>query len=301
MALNRFALPLFVLLALVLVMPSLASAQPLQVVATTPSLGVLARAVGGEHVEVHVLAPPDRDPHYLDARPSFMAALRRADLLLEVGAGLEEGWLPAAVAGAANPAINMGRPGRFRASDHLSLRPSITVDGPNVGHVHAEGNPHFNLDPLRMAELTVVLGERLGGLRPEQAGMFRERSEQAAKRLRAHAASLAARVEPGLGYVAYHEDLDYLSEWLPVVGLGYLEPVPGVPPTARHLRALVDRLQGQDGRVLHAVYQPGRGPAFLERHLGWPVHVLSLEPPMDGDLHDYLRLMESWVTPFERA
>ncbi|MFW5454734.1 metal ABC transporter substrate-binding protein [Thioalkalivibrio sulfidiphilus] len=273
--------------------------QPLQVVATTPSLGVLAREVGGDLVEVRVLAPADRDPHYLDARPSFMALLRRADLLLEVGAGLEEGWLPAAVSGAANPVINTGRPGRFRAVDHLGLRPSITVEGPNVGHVHAEGNPHFNLDPLRMSELSLALGERLGALRPEHAGVLQARSEQVSAGLRAHAAALAARIEPGQGFVAYHEDLDYLRDWLPVKGLGYLEPVPGVPPTARHLRALVERLQGHEGRVLHAAYQPGRGGAFLHRHLGWPVHVLSLEPPVDGGLDDYLRLMESWVAPFE--
>jgi zinc/manganese transport system substrate-binding protein len=279
--------------------PSLSASQPLNVVATTPSLGMLARAVGGGDVVVRVLAPPDRDPHALDARPSFMAAARRAHLLLEVGAGLEEGWLPAVAAGAANPAIHEGRPGRFRAADGLTLRPSMTVDSPNVGHVHAEGNPHFNLDPLRMAELAVALGERLAELMPERAEQFRARAEAAAERLRAHAAALAARVAPGQGYVAYHEDLDYLQAWLPVEVLGYLEPVPGVPPAARHLRRLVDGLEGRQGRVLHAVYQPSRGGDFLERALGWPVHALALEPAVDAGLDDYLALMNTWVAPFE--
>ncbi|MFN2349348.1 MAG: metal ABC transporter substrate-binding protein [Thioalkalivibrio sp.] len=293
------ALLALILLVLLPVTPALA--QPLQVVATTPSLGMLARAVGDDQVQVRVLAPADRDPHYLDARPSYMAQLRRADLLLEIGAGLEEGWLPAAVRGAANPAINSGRPGHFRAADHLTLRASITVEGPNLGHVHGEGNPHFNLDPLRMASLAVALGERLGELRPAQAGVIRARAAEVATGLRAHAEALAATVKPGQGFVAYHEDLDYLTEWLPVQGLGYLEPVPGLPPTARHLSALVDGMQGRDGRVLHAVYQPARGGEFLQRHLGWPVHRVSLEPPMDADLEDYLRLMETWVAAFERS
>jgi zinc/manganese transport system substrate-binding protein len=291
---------LLLLLTLALLTVSPVAAQPLQVVATTPSLGVLARAVGDDLVAVRVLAPADRDPHYLDARPSFMAQLRRADLLLEVGAGLEEGWLPAAVSGAANPGIQPNRPGRFRASDFVSVRTSITVEGPNLGHVHGEGNPHFNLDPLRMAELALALGERLGQLRPAHQQALRDRAERVATRLREHAAVLAARVEPVQAYVAYHEDMDYLREWLPVEGMGYLEPVPGVPPTARHLRALVDQLQGQEGRVLHAVYQPGRGGDFLRRHLGWPVYALFLEPPVDGGLEDYLGLMESWVAVFER-
>jgi zinc/manganese transport system substrate-binding protein len=275
-------------------------AATLDVVATTPSLGVLAREVGGEHVRVRVLAPADRDPHYLDARPSFMAALRRADLLLEVGAGLEEGWLPAAVAGSANPTINTGRSGRFRAADALVLRPSVTTEGPNLGHVHAEGNPHFNLDPLRMAELALALAERFGELRPEHAAGFRAEGAAVAERLRAHARALATRVPRGAAFVAYHEDLDYLQEWLPVTLLGYLEPVPGVPPSARHLRGLVRGLEGRDGRVLHAVHQPSRGAEFLQRALGWPVHALTLEPPEDGALDEYLALMERWVSSFER-
>ncbi|WP_245795251.1 metal ABC transporter substrate-binding protein [Thioalkalivibrio denitrificans] len=273
-------------------------AQPLEVVATTPSLGMLARAVGGDQVRVRVLAPDDRDPHYLDARPSYMAAVRRADLLLEMGAGLEEGWLPAVLSGAANPAVNEGRRGHFRASDTLSLRRSVTMDGPNVGHVHAEGNPHFNIDPLRMAVLADALAKRMGQLRTEKADYFLARSEDAAQRLRQHARALADRIPADRQFVAYHEDLDYLEEWLPVKVLGYLEPVPGVPPTARHLRRLVRDLEGREGRVLHARYQPSRGAGFLQRHLGWDIHAVSLEPPVDADLEGYLELMSQWAAVF---
>ena len=297
MSLRRYVI---VLLAMVLAGAWTApQAQPLEVVATTPSLGMLARAVGGDQVRVRVLAPHDRDPHYLDARPSYMAAVRRADLLLEVGAGLEEGWLPAVLSGAANPAVNEGRPGHFRAADALSLRRSVTMDGPNVGHVHAEGNPHFNIDPLRMAELAGALAKRMGQLRTEKADYFLAQSEDAAQRLRRHARALADRIPGEQQFVAYHEDLDYLEEWLPVRVLGYLEPVPGVPPTARHLRGLVQDLEGSEGRVLHARYQPSRGAEFLQRHLGWDIHTVSLEPPVDADLKGYLELMSHWAAVFE--
>lgn len=283
-------------LALVAGLALPASAQ-IRVVATTNSLGMLVNTLGGDRVQVKVLAPSDRDVHYLDARPSYMAAMRRADLLVEVGAGLEEGWLPAALSGAANPAINPGRPGHFRASEYLALRESVTVTGPNIGHVHADGNPHFTLDPLRMARLARALADRLSQLEPEHAEAFASSADELAQRLEREAARLAEQVTPGQRYVSYHEDLDYLSEWLPVEIVGYLEPVPGIPPTARHLSELTERLGGTRGLVIHARFQPDRGARYLEEQLGWPVHALQLEPT-EPTFDSYLTLMGQWASAF---
>jgi len=281
--------------ALTLILLPSQAAAGLNIVATTSTLGALAREIGGDEAEVRVLAPPDRDAHYLDARPSFMAALRRADMLLEIGAGLEEGWLPAAQRGASNRAINSGQPGHFRSADMIELRRSITMDGPNMGHVHEEGNPHFNADPLRMADIAMALAERMGDLRPDHAATFTERAERTAERLREHAEALAEQVEPDQRIVVYHEDLDYLEEWLPVEIVGYLEPAPGIPPTARHLRSLVSDLEGTEGTVLYAEFQPPRGAEFLERNLGWPTHAVPLDPPADSALEGYLDLMTTWA------
>ncbi|MGM0672011.1 MAG: metal ABC transporter substrate-binding protein [Pseudomonadota bacterium] len=288
-----------VILLALLILPAQAAAG-LNIVATTSTLGALAREIGGDEVDVRVLAPPDRDAHDLDARPSFMAALRRADMLLEVGAGLEEGWLPAAQRGARNRAINSGQPGHFRAADMIELRRSITLDGPNTGHAHEEGNPHFNGDPLRLADIARSLAERMGKLRPDHATTFTERAERAAERLRDHAEALAGQVEPDQRIVVYHEDLDYLEEWLPVEIVGYLEPAPGIPPTARHLRSLVSDLEGTEGTVLYAIFQPERGAAFLERNLGWPSHAVPLDPPEDAALDGYLELMSTWARTLPR-
>ena len=291
---RTFATLASVVLLGLLLLPSQAAAG-LNIVATTSSLGALAREIGGDETEVRVLAPPDRDAHYLDARPSFMAALRRADMLLEIGAGLEEGWLPAAQRGANNRAINSGQPGHFRSADMIELRRSITLDGPNMGHVHEEGNPHFNADPLRMAEIAIALGDRMGQLRPDHADTFMERAESTAERLRNHAKTLAEKVVPDQRIVVYHEDLDYLKEWLPVEIVGYLEPAPGIPPTARHLRSLVSDLEDTEGTVLYAGFQPARGAEFLERNLGWPSHAVPLDPPADSSLDGYLELMSTWA------
>lgn len=300
---NHLLTPIALVLLTTLVLWPVQAAAGLNIVATTSSLGALAREIGGDEAQVRVLASPKRDAHYLDARPSFMAALRRADMLLEIGAGLEEGWLPAAQRGAANPVINSGRPGHFRAADHIELRRSITVDGPNMGHVHEEGNPHFHVDPLRMAELAQALGERMSQLAPEHADVFAERARRSAERLREHAEDLrhqfAQGVQANVRVVLYHEDLDYLEEWLPVEVVGYLEPAPGIPPTARHLQQLVDDLDGTEGRVLYALFQPDRGARFLERHLGWSSHAVPLDPPQEADLTGYLELMSTWVKALE--
>ena len=275
-------------------------AGALNVVTTTATMGMLVREIGAERVEVRVLAAPDRDPHYLDARPAFMAALRRADLLVEKGAGLEEGWLPAALNGAANPRLNTGRPGHFRASDVLHLRRSITMDGPHLGHVHGEGNPHFQLDPLRVAAVAGPLAARLGELLPAYREEFEERGRFVNARILEQAANIAARVEPGQRFVAYHEDIDYLAEWLPVEIVGYLEPLPGIPPTARHLRNLASSLRdGPKGIVLHAAYQPARGADWLAGEIGWSRQTLPMEPPANGGLDDYLELMQIWASAFQ--
>lgn len=276
-----------------------AQERPLQVVATTPSLGVLVREIGGEYVQVRVLSPPDRDPHYLDARPSFMAALRRADLVVAIGAGLEEGWLPAALTGAANPKLNPGRLGHFVASDALTLRPSITVAGPNLGHVHPEGNPHFHIDPLRMAQLAKPLAQHLANFHPQRAPYFMDKAAHIAQRLQHEAHMLAAQTAPGQHFITYHEDFDYLEAWLPVRNVGYLEPIPGVPPTPRHLHQLIQNLGDKDpGVILHAVFQPAQGGEFLQRHLGWPRHSLVVEPPQTGNLDDYLAILHIWAAVF---
>jgi zinc/manganese transport system substrate-binding protein len=117
--------------------------------------------------------------------------------------------------------------------------------------------------------------------------------------LAAQAQRLAAGMASGQRMVVYHEDLDYLQAWLPVEVVGYLEPAPGIPPSARHLEGLVNQLQGDQGRILHTRFQPERGGEFLRQRLGWPVCKVPLEPPLEARLADYLRLMESWTGCFE--
>lgn len=270
-------------------------AWAMNVVATTSSMGMLARAVGGETVRVSVLAPPDRDPHMLQAKPSMMRALRDADLVVAVGAELEMGWLPAAIRGAANPKLLPGRPGYFEAAAQVALLDAGQVADRAMGDVHPAGNPHVNMDPARMAVIARALAERLGRLQPDQAGGFRERAARFAAAVDARLPDWKARARGAPGAVLYHKDGDYLLSLLGLPLLGYVEPVPGVPPTATHLASLTGKLKGRRGVILYHAYQPSQGPEKLASALGWQAVVVPLEPEAGGDAQAYFRLIDAWV------
>ncbi|MDD3519309.1 MAG: metal ABC transporter substrate-binding protein [Chromatiales bacterium] len=267
----------------------------LDVVATTSSMGMLARVVGGEAVRVSVLAPPDRDAHHLQARPSMLAALRRADLVVAVGAELEVGWLPAALQGAGNPRVNPGRPGYFEAAAQMPLLGAGAAADRSQGDVHPHGNPHIQLDPERMATAAAALSKRMAMLAPDDASRFAANAERFAQAVGARVPAWRSAAKSAPGVVFHHQDGDYLAAFLGVPVLGYIEPLPGIPPTARHLQALVQSLVGRKGVILRAEFAPPQGAGFVARATGWPSHALPLEPPLDADTNQWIAFIDRWV------
>ncbi|MGE4086253.1 MAG: metal ABC transporter substrate-binding protein [Vicinamibacterales bacterium] len=296
MRLTTTALATTALLAL----PGTAGAD-LRVVATTSSMAMLAREVGGDAVSVTTLAPPDRDPHYVLARPSMMLALRRADLVVAVGAELEVGWLPAALQSAANGKVRPGQPGYFEGAAQVELLERGDTADRSRGDVHPMGNPHYYMDPVRMAAAGRALAGRLAALDPPRKDAYLGRAAAFAAAVDARAAAWRARAAKAPGVVFYHKDGNYLAAFLAVPVLGYVEPLPGVPPTASHLRDLVGRLQGSKGVILYNSYHPSDGPEFLARQLGWRAVQLPLEVALDATGADYLDHLDRWVTAITGA
>jgi zinc/manganese transport system substrate-binding protein len=271
------------------------AAAEVRVVATTSSMGILVREIGGPDISLTTLAPPDRDPHYLLARPSMMLALRRADLLVAVGADLEAGWLPAAIQGANNPRIVPGQPGYFMGAAHIELlEPGQAADRAR-GDVHPVGNPHYYMDPERMAAVGRALAAALGGLDPERRARYSKRSEAFADAVADRVPQWRKTAAGATGVVFYHKDGNYLAALLGVPILGYIEPLPGIPPTAPHLRDLIQRLKGEKGVILYNSFHPREGPEFLGRNLGWPARQLQLEAPLDATGAGYLDHIGRWV------
>lgn len=272
-----------------------AAPDKLDVVATSSSGGALVRELGAEQVELTILAPPDRDLHYVQVRPSMIRALRGADLVISLGADLEVGWLPVCIRQAANPRIQPGRPGYFEAAAQVSLLDAGGTADRALGDVHPLGNPHVNMDPARMATIAIALAARLGELDPEHRDDYAERAREFERKVTRRLEAWQGQVNRERPVVLYHLDANYLLERLGVPLLGLLEPVPGVPPSASELRVLSDRARGVTGVILHTPFQPEAPVRALERDIGWPSFRLPLEPPLDADGDGYLEHIDRWV------
>lgn len=283
------------LLAAALLAATVPAAAALNVVATTSSMGVLVKAVAGDAVKLTVLAPPDRDAHMLQARPSMMVALRNANLLVSVGAELEVGWLPAALQGASNGKILPGSPGYFEAAAQVPLIEGGTAPDRAQGDVHPMGNPHLYMDPPRMAQIAEALAGRLASLDTANAAKYQGGAATFRKAVEARLPVWKLKAAGAKGVLLFHKDVNYLMTLLGVPVLGYVEPLPGIPPTASHLKELTDRFKGQKGVILYTDYQPGQGPDFLARNLGWPKVRLPLEPAIGASAEEYLKLIDRWV------
>jgi zinc/manganese transport system substrate-binding protein len=283
------------ILAAALLATAVPAGAEVRVVATTSSMAMLVREVGGPAVSITTLAPPDRDPHYLLARPSMMVALRRADFLVAVGAELEVGWLPAAIQGASNPKILPGQPGYFEGAAQIELIERGQTADRSRGDVHPMGNPHYYMDPPRMATVARALAARLGALDPARRDEFVARAAAFARAVEERATRWRQQAAGAPGVVPYHKDVNYLAAFLGIPVLGYVEPLPGIPPTASHLRDLVSRLTGSKGVILYNSYHPSEGPEFLSRQLGWKSRQLQLEVPLDATGTTYLNHIDQWV------
>lgn len=289
-ALRRLSLTLFLM--------SLSAggvAEIIDVVTTSSSGALLARTVAGAHANITVLGPPDRDLHYLQVRPSMMRAVRSADLLIAVGADLEIGWLPIVIRRAANPAVQPGRPGYFEFAAQVELLDVGGVADRSLGDVHPMGNPHVHMDPVRVATLATALADRFAAMDIEHASHFHDHAREFVESIERRMPEWRTRTADAQGAVLFHQDANYLFYRFEVPLLGYLEPVPGIPPTASHMKSLTANLEGRVGRILHTTFQPARAPRALADALGWPVFELPLEPPLDAVGADYIEHIDRWI------
>ncbi|MCH8497778.1 MAG: zinc ABC transporter substrate-binding protein [Marinobacter sp.] len=220
-----------------------------------------------------------QDPHYVEARPGLIAAMRRADLAVCTGASLEAGWLPMLQQRSGNRRVQPGATGLFMAADHVTLRHDhdhVHIDR-TLGDVHPEGDPHFQLDPGRLAVVAAALAQRLMVLQPEEALSIQRRSLQWQANWARHQARwrVAAAQLQGLAVVTQHSSFDYLLYWLGVEKRADLEPKPGLPPTASHLRDLLVQLQRTPAQgILVASYQNERPAVWLSQQTGLPYAVV---------------------------
>ena len=263
-------LKLAVLLSALIALP----AHALNVFACEPEWGALAKELGGDRVSVVSATTARQDPHRLEARPSLIARIRDADLVICSGSELEIGWLPLLLTQSGNSRIQAGSPGYLEASQ-LVLRLEVPkVIDRSLGDIHPGGNPHVHLDPRNIARIADALSVRLAEIDSANAAMYRSRGEdfrkrwdEATKRWQQQAAPLK-----GVPIVVYHKDFSYFINWAGMREAGSLEPKPGIPPTPSHLAQLVEQMKRSPAKVV--IYSPYTSPQaaeFLSQRAGIPV------------------------------
>jgi len=257
-------------------LPALAHAA-LNVFACEPEWGALASELGGDAVKVYAATTAFQDPHRIEARPSLIAQMRRADLAVCTGAELETGWLPVLLRQSGNAAIQPGQPGYFEAARQIALLEKPATLDRAQGDVHASGNPHIQTDPRNIARVAQALGVRLAEIDPAHAADYRARLADFNIRWNAAMSRWLAQAVPlkGMSIVVQHKAFPYLENWLGLKQVAVLEPKPGVEPAVGHLAEVAAQLKTTPARaVVRAAYQNPRPAEWLAEHAGIPVVVL---------------------------
>jgi ABC-type Zn uptake system ZnuABC Zn-binding protein ZnuA len=231
----------------------------LNVVATLPDYGAIAEAIGGDKVKVTSLAKGTEDPHFVDARPSFIRVLNQADVLLEGGAEMEIGWLPPLVNNARNAKILGGAPGHVLMSRNVPLFdvPTGPVDR-SQGDVHPAGNPHFAHDPANGKVMAVHVAEVFKKLDPPNAIFYEANLKKFNERLDQKLAEWMKQMEPyhGVKVVTYHKSYEYFAARFGLQVVGQIEPKPGIEPSPTHINALIPRMKEAGAKLV--MIEPNR-------------------------------------------
>jgi len=282
-----------------LLTPSLAIAGRLDVFACEPEWAALTKEVGGDLVDVYQASTGLQDPHRIEARPSLIARMRGADLVVCTGAELEIGWLPVLLQTAGNRRVLPGTPGYLAAADHVSRLEIPNEIDRAAGDVHPSGNPHVHLDARNILRVASVLSERLAALDPSNAETFVLRGQAFAERWQAAIERWQALAAPlrGMRLVAYHKDLVYLSAWLGLVEAAYIEPKPGLPPTTAHLADLVARIAADPVAVITRLgYQDPKPAEWLASRTGVPLLTLPYTVGGTRTATDLFTLFDETIT-----
>ncbi|HEY7958136.1 MAG TPA: metal ABC transporter substrate-binding protein [Polyangia bacterium] len=271
----------------------------LHVVTTIETFADLAKRIGGDRVEVKALSKGYMDPHFVQPKPSLVIQLNRADLLIRVGLQLEIGWLPPLVLGARNDKIQPGAQGDLNISTQIPLLdvPTVRINR-GMGDIHPLGNPHYWLPPQNAKIIASEIAARLkqldpGGAKTYDANLatFQTELEQHRKKWEQQAASLR-----GMKVVTYHQSWSYVSQWLGLVEVGYIEPKPGIPAPPSHIAALIGLMRSDGVRMLMMEsFYPRNVADLVCSKAGAKTVVLPSDVGADASTGDYFSLVDQVI------
>jgi ABC-type Zn uptake system ZnuABC Zn-binding protein ZnuA len=268
----------------------------LNVITTTEDLASIAREIGGDRITVESIARGYQDPHFVEAKPSFILKLQRADLLVLVGRDLEVGWLPPLIQQSRNARIQPGADGYLDASLQAKILEIPTGQITRaMGDVHPLGNPHYWTDPENGSIIARQLADRFSRLRPADRPIFEARLADFGRRLDAAEERWLALMAPykGTKVVTYHRSFPNFADRFGLDVVGYVEPRPGIPPSPQHTLDLINEMKRSNTKlVLVEPYFDLKTPNAIGRATG--ATILVLPPSVGGvkEATDYLALFD---------
>jgi zinc/manganese transport system substrate-binding protein len=290
---------------LAIFLPAPAEAKKLNVVTATTDMAALAQEVGGDHITVESIARGYQDPHFVEAKPSFLLKLRQADLLIVVGLQLEIGWLPPLITQCGNARIQVGANGYLDASQFAEILdiPTGTVTRA-MGDVHPLGNPHYWLDPDNGLRIAKGIQLKLSEMRPSDSAYFAERYESFEKRLKESEEKWQAEMKPYTGrkVVSYHRSWPNFADHFHLNVVGYVEPRPGIPPSPQHTVELIGQMKRDGVKIIMVEpYFDLKTPNSIARDTGGKVVVLMPSVGGEKEITDYFKLFDYDIAKLKQA
>lgn len=255
-----------------LLLASLPAFADVEVIVAYPYIQDITQKIGKDKVKVTALAKGNWDPHFVFPKPSLIAKARRANLLIINGAQLEIGWLPQIIKQANNPDIQPGTKGLLDLSGYVKMI-EVPVGGVSraQGDIHPQGNPHFVLDPYNIPKISKAITDRLSDLDPSNENYYKANNDTFTKEWMNKVQSWDSKLKnlSGKRVVEYHRLFDYLFERYHMVFVGTLEPLPGVPPTPRHLQEIIEYVKSDDVKfIFQDVYHSHEAGKFVSEKTG---------------------------------
>lgn len=276
----------------------------LNVVATTWDFGAIAQEIGGARIELLTLAKSTEDPHFVDAKPSFIVKLNHADALVEGGSELEVGWLPPLLEGARNSKLDAGKPGHIYGSEGISLLEIPATLDRSKGDIHAAGNPHFMPDPLNGKIVAAHIAASLCQLDPKSCDYFKANLKAFDERLDAKMAEWQKLLAPykGKEVVGYHNYWVYFAKRFDLKMDLYLEPKPGIPPTPSHLAEVITKMKSENIKVIVVQpYQNRKTAETVASHTGGVVVDFPSFPGGSKETQSYIEWMNFLVNALRKG
>jgi zinc/manganese transport system substrate-binding protein len=274
----------------------------LKVLTTIQTFASVAKEIGGTNIEVASLSKGEQDPHFVDAKPSLSVMIGKADILIYAGLDLEAGWLPKLLTSATNANLATGADGDFDASKFIKVTDISSTADRSQGDIHPAGNPHYFTDPKQMLKIAKAMSERFAKLDKTNAKTYEANYKTFETKLTKKISEWETKMAPykGAKIVSYHKSWSYMTTWLGLDTVGYVEPKPGITPDPKYLATLVGTMTTNKVKIVLAesYYNPKVAKLVADKA---SAKLLSLPANVGGTktATDYCALMDEIVNQLE--